>query len=99
MGRGGFLLAGDRKGGKRCRDGSGWNWEVRLGLHGRKGLWFHRALPILGEVKRIPRIWASTGLTDEDVNTSPWSMLLFIATAVRLTISDRGLHCSRMATT
>jgi hypothetical protein len=93
------LLAGDKKGGKRRRDGSEWNWEVRLGLHSRKGLWFHRALPILGEVERIPRIWASTELTGGDVNTSPWSMVLFIATAVRLTISDRGLHCSRMATT
>jgi hypothetical protein len=33
------------------------------------------------------------------VNTSPWSMALFIATVVRLTISDRGRLCSRMATT
>ena len=93
------MLAGDKKGGKRRCDGSEWNWEVRLGLHGRKGLWFHRALPILGEVERIPRIWASTELTGGDVNTSPWSMVLFIATAVRLTISDHGRLCSRMATT
>jgi hypothetical protein len=59
------------KGEKWRRDGSGWNWEVRLRLHGRKGLRFHHALPILGEVERILRIWASTELTGGDVNTSP----------------------------
>jgi hypothetical protein len=32
------------------------------------------------------------------VNTSTWSMALFIATAVWLTISDRGRLCSRMET-
>jgi hypothetical protein len=69
-----------------------------LGLHGRKGLWFLRAQPILGEVERISRIWAATELIGGDANTSPWSMALFIATAVRLTISDRGRLCSRMAT-
>jgi hypothetical protein len=99
MEHGEFVLAGDRKRGKWCRDGSGWNWEVRLRLHGRKGLRFHRALPILGEVERIPWIWASTELTGGDVNTSSWPMVLFIATAVRLTIGDRGRLCSRMATT
>jgi hypothetical protein len=69
-----------------------------LGLHGRKGLWFLCAQPILGEVERISRIWAATELIGGDANTSPWSMVLFIATAVQLTISDRGRLCSRMAT-
>jgi hypothetical protein len=55
-----------------------------LGLHGRKGLWFRHALPILGEVERIPRICASTELTGEDVNTSPWVAGLFKGTMVRL---------------
>jgi hypothetical protein len=36
--RGEVVLAGDRKGGKWRRDGFGWNWEVRLGLHSRKEL-------------------------------------------------------------
>jgi hypothetical protein len=33
------------------------------------------------------------------VNTPPWSMVVFIATVVRLMISDHGRLCSRMATT
>jgi hypothetical protein len=43
--------------------------------------------------------WASIKLTGGDVNTSLWFMVLFIATAVRLMISDRGRLYSRMATT
>jgi hypothetical protein len=70
-----------------------------LGLHDRKGLWFHRALPILGEVEKIPRIWGSTELTSEDMNTSPWVAGLFKGVVVRLAIHDRGLHHSCMVTT
>jgi hypothetical protein len=72
---------------------------VRLGLHGRKGLWFHRALPILGEVERIPRICASTEFTSEDVNISPWVAGIFKGVVVRLAIHDRGLHRLCMVTT
>jgi hypothetical protein len=36
--RGELVLTGDREGGKWRHDDSGWNWEVRLGLHGRKEL-------------------------------------------------------------
>jgi hypothetical protein len=49
--------------------------------------------------QRQCEFWASIKLTGGDVNTSPWSMVLFIAMAVRLTISDHGRLCSRMATT
>jgi hypothetical protein len=70
-----------------------------LGLHGRKGLWFHRALPILGEVERIPRICASTEFTSEDVKISPWVAGLFKGAVVRLTIHGHGLHYSWMVTT
>jgi hypothetical protein len=38
MERGELVLASDRERGKWRRDDSGWNWEVRLGLHGRKEL-------------------------------------------------------------
>jgi hypothetical protein len=71
---------------------------VRLGLHGRKGLWFHLAQPILGEVERISRICASTEFTGEDVNTSPWVAGLFKGVVVRLTIHGHGLHRSCMVT-
>jgi hypothetical protein len=43
--------------------------------------------------------WAAIKLTSGDVNTSSWFMAPFIATAVRLTISDRGRLCLRMVTT
>jgi hypothetical protein len=49
--------------------------------------------------QRQCKFWASIKLTGGDVNTPPWIMVLFIATAVRLTISDRGRLRSRMATT
>jgi hypothetical protein len=49
--------------------------------------------------QRQCEFWASIKLTGGDVNTSPWSMVLFIATTVQLTTSDRGRLCSRMATT
>jgi hypothetical protein len=49
--------------------------------------------------QRQCKFWASIKLTGGDVNTPQWSMVLFIATAVRLMISDRGRLCSRMATT
>jgi hypothetical protein len=72
---------------------------VRLGLHGRKGLWFHRAQPILGEVERISEICASTEFTAEDVNTSSWVVGQFKGAVVRLMIHGRGLHHSCMVTT
>jgi hypothetical protein len=49
-----ILLADVLEWGNRCRDGLWWNWEVRLGLYGRKGLLIHRAPLIWGEVERIP---------------------------------------------
>jgi hypothetical protein len=45
------------------------------------------------------RILGFNQLTGGDVNTSPWFIALFIATAVRLMISDRGRLCLRMVTT
>jgi hypothetical protein len=70
-----------------------------LGLYAHKELRIHHAQLIWGEVEKAVRILTSIELTEEVVSTSPRSMALFIATAVRLTISGRGLHCSRMATT
>jgi hypothetical protein len=49
--------------------------------------------------KRQCEFWASIKLTSGDVNTPLWIMVLFIATTVRLTISDRGRLHSRMTTT
>jgi hypothetical protein len=49
--------------------------------------------------QRQCEFWTLIKLTGGDVNTPPWSMVLFIATAVRLTISDCGRLCSRMTTT
>jgi hypothetical protein len=49
--------------------------------------------------QRQCEFWASIKLTGGDVNTPSWSMVLFIATAVRLMISDRGRLCSHMETT
>jgi hypothetical protein len=45
------------------------------------------------------RIWASTELTGEDVNTSPWVAGLFKGVVVWLAIHGRGLHRSCMVTT
>jgi hypothetical protein len=49
--------------------------------------------------QRQCEFWAAIKLTGGDVNTSPWFMAPFIATAVRLTINDRGRLCLRMVTT
>jgi hypothetical protein len=63
-----------------------------LGLYSRKGLLIHRAHSIWGEVEKAVRILASTKFTSEIVSASPWSMALFIGTAVRLTISGNEMH-------
>jgi hypothetical protein len=51
-----FVLAGDKKGGKWGRGGSGRNWEMGSGLYGRKRLCFHRAQSIWAKVERSVRI-------------------------------------------
>ena len=70
-----------------------------MGLHGRKVLLIHWVHLIWGEEEEAVRILASIMLTDEVVSASPWFMMLFIGTVIRLTIHGRGLHCSCMVTT
>jgi deoxyhypusine synthase len=60
---------------------------MRLGLYGRK---VQRAHSIWREVEKAVRILVFLKLAGEAMSASPWSMLLFKATTVRLTISDRG---------
>ena len=63
---------------------------MRLGLYGRKVLPIHRAQSIWREVEKVVRILVFLKLAGDAVSASPWFMLLFKATAVRLTISGRG---------
>jgi hypothetical protein len=63
---------------------------MRLGLYGRKVLPIHRAHSIWREVEKAVRILVFPKLAGEAVSASPWSMLLFKATTVRLMISGHG---------
>jgi hypothetical protein len=78
--------------GTRRLDELWWNYGVTLRLYGRKGLLIHHAQLIWGEVEEAVQILASIELTGEMVSASPWFMVLFIGTVVRLTISGHETH-------
>ena len=59
-------------------------------LLGRKKLCFHHAQSIWEKVERSVRILDCDRFAGEEENTSPWTTVLFIATATQQSTSGHG---------
>jgi hypothetical protein len=69
---------------------SGRNWEMGLGLHGRKEPLIPRVQPIWRVGEETRRILDCDRFAGKEENTSPWTTVLFIATATQQSTSGHG---------